>query len=96
MTWVKVVRPTESEAVREAMMKQRPLYPAVYGQAPDPSRTPEAVLRDSIVMSHSLIPKALEHAFSAFGVLMDPELPLDRREHEMIAATVSALNKCFY
>lgn len=96
MTWVKVVRPGESEAVRDAMMAQRPLYPAVYGQPGDPARMPAPVLRDSIVLSHSLIPKAMAHAFSTFGVLMDPDLPLTRREHEMIATTVSALNKCFY
>ena len=32
----------------------------------------------------------------AFGVLLAPELPLQRRQHEMIATLVSALNRCFY
>ena len=97
MTWIKTVPPTQDEAVRAAMMGQRSLYPPVYGgQGADPSRVAPAVLKDSIVLSHSLIPRALEHAFSAFGVLLDPELPLSRRDHEMIATTVSALNKCFY
>jgi len=27
---------------------------------------------------------------------MSPDLPLSRRQHEMIALTVSALNSCFY
>ena len=46
--------------------------------------------------AHSLIPRALEHFFAAYGSLLDPALPLTRREHEMIAATVSSLNRCFY
>lgn len=97
MTWITTVPPNESEEVLEAMMSQRHLYPAVYG-APkgDDTRLPPAVLKDSIVLSHSLIPPALRHSFSAFGAMMSPELPLTRREHEMIAATVSATNACFY
>jgi hypothetical protein len=54
------------------------------------------VKNDSIVLSHSLIPQALHHAFATFGVLTDPALPLSRRQQEMIATTVSALNRCFY
>ena len=42
-----------------------------------------------IVASHSLIPEALHHAFATFGALMAPDLPLDRRQHEMIATVVS-------
>jgi hypothetical protein len=51
---------------------------------------------DSITAAHSLIPQALRHAMSAYGVLLDPQLPLTRRQHEMIATVVSALNRCFY
>ena len=97
MPWIKTVSPKESEAVREAMRAQRPLYPAAYGGSPESAQhLPQAVLDESIVASHSLIPEALKHAFSTFGVLMNPELPLSRREHELIAATVSSLNACFY
>jgi len=46
-----------------------------------------------IVASHSLIPGALYHAFATFGVLMSPELPLERRQHEMIATMVSETNR---
>lgn len=49
-----------------------------------------------IVASHSLIPDALYHAFATFGVLMAPELPLTRRQHEMIATMVSVTNRCRY
>jgi hypothetical protein len=43
-----------------------------------------------------LIPQALHHAFATFGALMAPDLPLQRRQHEMIATMVSLINKCHY
>ena len=46
--------------------------------------------------SHTLIPEALYHAFATFGALMSPDLPLQRRQHEMIATMVSVTNKCHY
>ena len=46
--------------------------------------------------SHTLIPEALYQAFATFGALMSPELPLGRRQHEMIATMVSVTNRCFY
>ena len=49
-----------------------------------------------IVASHSLIPNALFHAFATFGSLMSPDLPLDRRQHEMITTVVSVTNRCHY
>jgi alkylhydroperoxidase family enzyme len=51
---------------------------------------------DSITAAYSLIPQAMLHAMSAYGVLLDSNLPLTRRQHEMIATVVSALNRCFY
>ena len=97
MAWIKTISPDESAVVREAIMAQRSLYPEAYAGSPESAaRLPQAVLAESIVASHSLIPEALKHAFSTFGALMSPELPLSRREHELIAATVSALNRCFY
>ena len=53
-------------------------------------------MNDSIVGAHSLMPKALEHVFAGYGAMLDPDLPLTRRDHEMIAVVVSALNDCFY
>ena len=49
-----------------------------------------------IVASHSLIPEALRHAFATYGVLLSPDLPLSRRQHEMIATVVSVTNRCLY
>jgi hypothetical protein len=97
MTWIKPMPPSESTAVREVLQKLAVLYPREY----DPSHRherilPESVKNDSIMTSHSLIPQAMYHAFATFGSLMDPSLPLTRRQHEMIATTVSTLNRCFY
>ena len=98
MTWIKTVPPTPDNApLMEALAQQAALYPPEYHPAHrGRCRVPDAVQNDSIVLAHSLIPQALAHAFATFGVLMDPALPLSRRQHEMISTTVSALNRCVY
>ncbi len=94
MTWIKTVPFEEAdERLRRAMEAQRELYPVEYATPVHPTPDGES---SGIVASHSLIPDALYHAFATFGVLMSEELPLTRRQHEMIAATVSAVNWCFY
>ena len=98
MTWIKTLAPgPDNPELGEVLQAQAALYPKEY--RPDnrgERRLPEIVANDSIVLSHSLIPDALRHSFAAFGALMSPDLPLSRRDHEMIAATVSSLNRCFY
>ncbi|MBI3302033.1 MAG: hypothetical protein HYZ72_08160 [Deltaproteobacteria bacterium] len=97
MTWIKTAPPTENPAVREILQKLAALYPKEYDQARRHERIlPEAVKNDSIMASHSLIPQAMYHAFAAYGSAMDPSLPLTRSQHEMIATTVSVLNRCYY
>ena len=93
MTWIKTI-PFEKadDALRAANEMQRALYPAEY----DTSAFPDQLPGDSIVDAHSLIPDALFHAFATFGVLMAPDLPLQRHQHEMIATVVSATNRCQY
>ena len=93
MTWIRTISKDEAdEKLLKAMEAQRALYPKEYGEPvhPDDSGT------SSIVGSHTLIPGALEHAFATFGVLMSPDLPLNRRQHEMIATMVSVTNRCKY
>lgn len=93
MTWIKTVSLSEAnQQLLNAMEAQRGLYPAEY--AAPVFKTDDDVA--GIVASHSLIPDALYHAFSTFGVLMSPELPLTRRQHEMITTMVSVTNRCFY
>ena len=93
MTWITTVSPEDGdEALRRAIEFQRRLYPAEYAVPVHPTGDGTS----HIVASHSLIPEALHHAFATFGVLMSTDLPLQRRQHEMIAARVSALNRCHY
>jgi len=93
MTWIKTVTVDESEEVRKAVESQRELYPIEYATPVHPTPDGETA---GIVASHSLIPTALFHAFSTFGALMSPDLPLSRRQHEMITTVVSATNRCHY
>jgi len=93
MTWIKTVTVDESEEVRKAVESQRELYPIEYATPVHPTPDGETA---GIVASHSLIPNALFHAFSTFGALMSPDLPLNRRQHEMITTVVSVTNRCHY
>jgi hypothetical protein len=93
MTWIKTVRIDEDERVKKAIESERMLYPPEY-------RTPAPAVdrgeAESITASHSLIPDALFHSFSAFGAMLSPDLPLKRHQHEMIATVVSVTNRCHY
>jgi hypothetical protein len=93
MTWIKTVPLSDDqEALRRAVEGQRSLYPIEYSQPVHPTGDGTS----DIVASHSLIPDALYHAFATFGALMSPELPLTRRQHEMITTVVSVTNRCHY
>jgi hypothetical protein len=93
MAWIKTIRMDEDDRVKKAIEDERKLYPAEY-------RTPAPAVdrgeAESITASHSLIPDALFHAFSAFGAMLSPDLPLKRHQHEMIATVVSVTNRCHY
>jgi hypothetical protein len=94
MTWIKTVPFSEAgEALLKAREMQKALYPIEYATPVHQTGPGEAA---PIVASHSLIPDALYHAFATFGVLMSPDLPLSRRQHEMIATMVSETNRCQY
>ena len=72
-------------------------YPPEYGASVAQGlRLPDAVKNDSVVLAHSLVPEALRHVFAGYRAMLAPELPLSRRQHEMIAATASILNDCYY
>jgi hypothetical protein len=93
MAWIKTVPLDEAdERLLKALGDQRSRYPKEYAE---PVQALDEGL-PGIVASHTLIPDALYHAFSTFGALMSPELPLVRRQHEMIATMVSLTNKCHY
>ena len=93
MTWIRTVSLAEAdEKLRRAIEGEKSLYPKEYATPvhPDPSGA------SAIVGSHTLIPDALFHAFSTFGALMAPDLPLTRAQHEMNATLVSVTNRCVY
>lgn len=92
MTWIKTIPAAEASAeLRQAMEAQKALYPIEYATPVHPTDG-----SSQIVASHSLIPQALYHSFSAFGAMMSPDLPLSRRQHEMITTVVSVTNRCHY
>ena len=97
MTWIRTVPPAEADP------ELKKIYETLYGMYPaeyhaDSGRGEAAGRRasDSIVAAHSLLPEAMLHVFSAHAALIKPDMPLTRRQQEMIATVVSALNRCFY
>ncbi|MDB5310786.1 MAG: hypothetical protein JWO38_4988 [Gemmataceae bacterium] len=96
MAWIKTVPLDQADpALRQVYEQIYALYPADYREPVaslvDPDGTSE-----SITAAHSLIPEAMRHMMSGFAVLLRPDLPLTRRQQEMIAAVVSVENSCFY
>jgi hypothetical protein len=90
--WIKVdpaVMGTVGAALRQT-------YPREYATTPEERRLPEAVARESILMSHTLLPEVMQPIFAAHAAMMSPDLALSRAQHEMIATVVSATNCCFY
>jgi hypothetical protein len=94
MTWITTIPYEDADAeLRRAIDMQRKLYPVEYATPVHPVGGGET---SGIVASHTLIPGALYHAFATFGVLMSSDLPLSRRQHEMITTMVSETNRCKY
>jgi hypothetical protein len=97
MTWIRTTPFEQAEGeLRQRYERTYALYPAEYRDSVQSLVDPATGTADSVTAAHSLFPVAMEHALSTFGVLLSPDLPLTRRQHEMIATVVSALNSCFY
>src|SRR5258706_7066247 len=93
MTWIRTVPMSEAdEKLRRAIEGQKGMYPKEYFEPVHPDESGGS----TIVGSHTLIPEALYHSLATFGALMSPELPLSRRQHEMITTMVSVTNRCKY
>jgi hypothetical protein len=96
MTWVRTTPAADAgPGLREIYEWLYRQYPPEYAEAVPAVARPDGGA-DSIMAAHSLIPEALRHVFGAHLALMHPDLPLTRRQQEMIAAAVSAQNRCFY
>jgi len=97
MTWIRTVTLAQAdEKLKKLLEAQRSLYPIEYAEPVPATESHRDDELPGVVGSHSLIPDALYHAFGTFGVLLSPDLPLSRRQHEMIATIVSITNRCFY
>ena len=94
MTWIKTIPLSQGDdTLRQAVEGQHALYPPEYSlQVPGLPSSDDS----GIVASHSLLPEALKHAFATFGACMSPDLPLSRRQHELIATAVSQTNCTYY
>lgn len=90
--WIKT-DPSVMATVGAALRKT---YPREYATTPEERRLPAAVARESILMSHTLLPEVMQPIFAAHAAMMATDLPLSRAQHEMIATVVSATNDCFY
>jgi hypothetical protein len=96
LTWIKTI-PAE-----EAAGELKRCYEAIYALYPPEYREDVASLvrqdgtADSITAAHSLFPEVMRHAMSTFGALVGADLPLTRRQQEMICTVVSLQNRCFY
>ena len=96
MAWIETVPYGDADAaLRSVYESVRALYPVEYATDVPSLVRPDGA-SDSIVAVHSLIPEAMRHMMSGLAVLLQPELPLTRRQQEMIAAVVSVENSCFY
>lgn len=97
MTWIKHTPHDQADDdLKRVYEAVRALYPVEYAGPPVPSLVRPDGGADSIVAAHSLIPEAMRHMMSGLAVLLQPNLPLTRRQQEMIAAAVSVENACFY
>jgi hypothetical protein len=91
--WIKTVPfPEADEKLQKAIADARAVYPIEYATPVFPSTDGSG----SIMSTHTLMPDALYHMFAGLGVMMAPDLPLRREQHEMIATMVSVTNRCSY
>jgi hypothetical protein len=96
MTWIRTIPASQAkESLQESYRRIYALFPSEYERDVPAVTRPDGTA-DSIVASHSLLPDVMEPIFEAFGRLLSSDLPLSRRQHEMITTLVSSLNRCRY
>ncbi len=96
MAWIRTIPPHEAGGeLLDLYVRLRAMYPPEY-KDDVPALTPPDGPAERITASHSLVPQAMFHMFAGLGGLLSPDLPLSRRQHEMIATLVSSLNRCHY
>lgn len=97
MAWIKTRKPgPDAPELARAKAEGMAGYPREYREPARDAKLPPAVAADSIVGAHSLAPEVLRHVFAGYRAMLDPALPLSRRDHELIATVVSVLDECVY
>ncbi len=82
MSWIRVLDPRNAEGLLKRLIA--PFY------------DPETNRVDHILMVHSLDPEGLRAHLALYNHVMTGDDSLPRAEREMIAVTVSRLNRCHY
>ena len=96
MTWIRIVPPADADPELKRIYETLyAMYPPEYHTNVDAVTRPDGT-SDSVVAAHSLIPEAMFHMMAGLAVLLRPDMPLTRRQQEMVATVTSALNRCFY
>jgi hypothetical protein len=96
MTWIATIPPAQADC------RLQQIYRGLYALFPPdyltevPAVTRADGTTDSITAAHSLLPEVMEPILTAFARLLEPQLPLTRRQHEMITTLVSSMNQCVY
>jgi hypothetical protein len=96
MPWIKTIPAREATGtLRETYHQIYSKYPPEYGAGVPTLVKPDGT-EDSIIATHSLIPDLMKGIGQGYAALLQPHLPLTRRQQEMIATVVSGANRCFY
>jgi len=62
-------------------------------EIPERDRVPDT---DNIIQIHGVHPRVMRHHYDLYLEIMRRRSPLTRRQREMVAVAVSAVNKCHY
>jgi hypothetical protein len=96
MPWIKTTSSREATGDLRAVYESiYPRYPKEYMSSVPAVQNPDGS-EDSIIAAHSLIPELMRGIGQGYAALLQPNLPLTRRQQEMIATVVSSANHCFY
>ncbi len=92
MSWIKMVPVSENDPeLGRRLGVLLNSFPDDYGEAVRRALSDQT---GGVIGCHSLLPETCGLTLAAFGSLLSPELPLSRRQHELIATVVSATNRC--
>lgn len=96
MARIRTIQPQAATgALRAVYDRLGPQFPPEYARAA-PADAAAGLNPDGVVSAHSLLPTVMEPIFQALVALMSPDLPLTRRQHEMVNTVVSQVNRCQY